>query len=159
LTQNRPDGAIACHVSLLTWGRKPTSGGSNDTDVNDPIVKPAGSSPASPVTIVTPVGKWPNTFRNWRESNGVSSERGAAVIPSDGRQAPPRDTSWAMQDADIPVAKRALRAELRRIRREITADPVDRLARSRRIWARIVSIADLGAHGLESETVRAQMGA
>ena len=62
-----------------------------------------------------------------------------------------------MQDADIPVAKRALRAELRRIRREITADPVDRLARSRRIWARIVSIADLGAHSLESETVRAQM--
>jgi 5-formyltetrahydrofolate cyclo-ligase len=64
-----------------------------------------------------------------------------------------------MQDADIPVAKRALRAELRRIRREITADPVDRLARSRRIWAQIVSIADLGAHRLESETVRAQINA
>ena len=72
-------------------------------------------------------------------------------------QALPRDTSRAMQDAEIPVAKRALRAELRRIRREITADPADRLARSRRIWARIVSLADLGAHSLESETLRAQI--
>ena len=62
-----------------------------------------------------------------------------------------------MQDAEIPVAKRALRAELRRIRREITADPADRLARSRRIWARIVSIADLGAEVPESENVRAQI--
>ena len=42
LTQNLPAGAIACHVSLLTIGRKPTSGGSSDTDVNDPIVNPAG---------------------------------------------------------------------------------------------------------------------
>ena len=75
MTQNRPAAAIACQVSLLTWGRKPTSGGSSDTDVDDPIVNPAGSSSASPVTIVTPVGKCPNTFRNWRESNGVSSER------------------------------------------------------------------------------------
>ena len=64
-----------------------------------------------------------------------------------------------MQDAEIPVAKRALRAELRRTRREITADPADRLARSRRIWARIVSIADLGADVPGSGNLRAQIKA
>src|SRR5687768_11926777 len=73
LTQNFPAGAIACHVSLLTIGRKPTSGGSSETDVNDPIVKPDGMSPAMPVTIVTPVGKCPSTLRNWAESNGESA--------------------------------------------------------------------------------------
>ncbi len=49
----------------------------------------------------------------------------------------------AMPDDDRTVRKRALRVELRRIRREITADPADRHARSARIWARIVSIAEL----------------
>ena len=57
MTQNFPPAAIACHVSLAIWGRNPTSGGSSDTDVNDPIVNPAGTSPAQPVTMVTPVGK------------------------------------------------------------------------------------------------------
>lgn len=48
-----------------------------------------------------------------------------------------------MQDADaIDVRKRALRAEMRRVRRQITADPADRLARSDRIWARIVVLLD-----------------
>src|SRR5215217_5170524 len=73
LTQNFFAGAIASQVSLLTIGRKPTSGGSSDTDVNDPIVNPAGMSPTIPVTIVTPVGKWPSTLRNWAESNDATS--------------------------------------------------------------------------------------
>ena len=42
-------------------------------------------------------------------------------------------------------AKRALRAEMREVRRRIAADPADRLARSARIWARIVALTDLGA--------------
>ena len=63
-TQNRPDGSIAFHVSLSVIGRNPTIGGCSDTEVNDPIVKPAGRSPSIPVTIVTPVGKWPRTVRN-----------------------------------------------------------------------------------------------
>ena len=46
---------------------------------------------------------------------------------------------------------------MRAIRARIAADPADRLARSSRIWARIVSLADLGADGLGSETMRAQM--
>ena len=79
MTQNLPAGAIASHVSLLTIGRKPTSGGSSDTDVNEPIVNPAGTSPAMPVTIVTPVGKCPSTLRNWAESNGESASSVIAI--------------------------------------------------------------------------------
>ncbi len=62
-----------------------------------------------------------------------------------------------MPDVDLTVRKRALRVEMRRIRRAITADPVDRRDRSSRIWARIVSIADLGADVLEIENERAQI--
>ena len=40
-------------------------------------------------------------------------------------------------------AKRALRAEMREVRRRIAADPADRLARSARIWARIVALTEL----------------
>ena len=57
----------------------------------------------------------------------------------------------------VPDAKRALRAQMRDVRRRIAADPADRLARSTRIWARIVSLTDLGALSLDIETVRAQM--
>src|SRR3954454_13119685 len=88
LTQNVRDGAIASQVSLLIIGRKPARGGSRETDVNEPMVKPAGTSSAQPVTMVTPVGKWPRTLRNWAESNGV---RDCSVIGDQGRQ--PRDTS------------------------------------------------------------------
>src|SRR4029453_18469486 len=69
LTQKVPLGAIAVHVSLVVIGRKPTIGGSSDTDVNDPIVNPAGRPSAMPETIVTPVGKWPSTDRNCLASN------------------------------------------------------------------------------------------
>jgi len=44
-----------------------------------------------------------------------------------------------MEDSDVPVAKRALRAEMRHVRRLITADSADRVDRSARIWAGIVS--------------------
>ena len=42
-----------------------------------------------------------------------------------------------------PDAKRALRARMREVRRHIAADPADRLARSTRLWARIVATAQL----------------
>ena len=38
-------------------GRKPTRGGSSETDVNDPMVRPTGRWPSCAVTTVTPVGK------------------------------------------------------------------------------------------------------
>jgi 5-formyltetrahydrofolate cyclo-ligase len=58
----------------------------------------------------------------------------------------------------VPVTddKRALRAEMRAVRAAIAADPADRLARSSHIWARIVALADLGGHSLESETLATQ---
>jgi 5-formyltetrahydrofolate cyclo-ligase len=60
-------------------------------------------------------------------------------------------------DDRIAAEKRRLRAEMRVIRARIAADPAERAARSARIWARIVSRADLGALGLGSGTPRAQM--
>src|SRR5690606_8108743 len=68
-----PLGAIAVHVSLVIIGRKPTSGGSSDTDVNDPTVKPVGVPSALPDTIVTPVGKCPSTVRNCLLSKAATS--------------------------------------------------------------------------------------
>jgi 5-formyltetrahydrofolate cyclo-ligase len=44
---------------------------------------------------------------------------------------------------DVPVAKRALRAEMRRLRRTVTADAADRLVRSARIWSNVVALAGL----------------
>jgi 5-formyltetrahydrofolate cyclo-ligase len=56
----------------------------------------------------------------------------------------------------MDAAKRLLRADMREVRRRITADPADRAARSARIWARIVSSTDLGADSHGSVTQRAQ---
>src|SRR5688572_28342344 len=84
-TQNRSEGAIASHVMLFVIGRKPTIGGSSDTDVNEPIVNPAGRSPFMPVTIVTPVGKCPRTVRNC-----FGSMAGASGIALDRRGRAPR---------------------------------------------------------------------
>jgi hypothetical protein len=41
-TQKASDVRISCHRSDVTIGRNPTSGGSIDTDMNDPIVNPTG---------------------------------------------------------------------------------------------------------------------
>ena len=47
-TQNAPDSRMSCHRSEVTCGRNPTSGGSRDTDVNEPIVNPIGSPSSDP---------------------------------------------------------------------------------------------------------------
>ncbi len=41
-TQKLPDVAIASQVVEPTCGRNPTIGGSSETDVNEPMVKPCG---------------------------------------------------------------------------------------------------------------------
>jgi 5-formyltetrahydrofolate cyclo-ligase len=56
----------------------------------------------------------------------------------------------------MDAAKRLLRADMREVRRRVAADPVDRAARSARIWARIVSSTDLGADSRRSATQRVQ---
>ena len=60
-TQNAPERRMRFQRSESIIGRKPTRGGSSDTEVNEPMVNPTGSSPSMPVTTVTPVGKWPST--------------------------------------------------------------------------------------------------
>lgn len=54
----------------------------------------------------------------------------------------------------VDVEKKALRAQMREIRRAIAADPADRLARSARIWSGVVA-----AVGLEGGGVPAGAGA
>src|SRR5688572_9562533 len=98
---------------LFVIGRNPTIGGSSDTEVNEPIVNPAGRSPLMPVTIVTPVGKCPRTVRNcfgsmagaagiavdlrgWVQRVGLRCRRGGQ--PDRGSQA-----CAAPRDADTPA--------------------------------------------------------
>ena len=60
---------MAAHDCERVPGKKPTSGGSSDTEANDPMVIPnALPSPSRPVTTTTDVGTWPSTARNWAES-------------------------------------------------------------------------------------------
>ena len=61
---------------------KATSGGSSDTDVNDPTVSPAGAPSWTAVTTATPVGTWPMIRRKWPWSTGP--EPTAAASPSAG---------------------------------------------------------------------------
>ena len=64
-TQKAPVGPISCQLSEVKAGRNPTSGGSSETEVNEPMVRPDGLASRSepggagtnPVTTVTPVGK------------------------------------------------------------------------------------------------------
>lgn len=65
LTQNEPDSLMAAHERDVVLGKKPTNGGSKDTDTNEPIVIP-NNSPAAlrPVTTTTDVGACPRTERN-----------------------------------------------------------------------------------------------
>ena len=53
------------HVVEVFCGRKPTSGGSSETETNEPIVNPTGPSDPAAVITVTPVAKWPSTVRKW----------------------------------------------------------------------------------------------
>jgi hypothetical protein len=112
-------GAIAAQVALFVCGRKPTIGGSSDTDVNEPMVKPTGAAPSIPVMIVTPVGKWPNTVRNCLESKAALSDiaadcrrwgrGGRARVPyaaTRGRCAEGRETGTEGVDADDPASGR-----------------------------------------------------
>src|SRR3546814_11545177 len=63
LAQNPPDGAITGQVLDVSAMKKPTSGGSRDTDVKEPTATPTGSPPTMPATITNPVGRRPMTLR------------------------------------------------------------------------------------------------
>src|ERR687890_2133267 len=71
LTQNRPARSILGQLVELLSGKKAMSGGSSETEVNDPTTKPA-REPSSwlAVTTHTPVGYCPSTWRNHLASVG-----------------------------------------------------------------------------------------
>jgi hypothetical protein len=57
LTQNLPEFAISGQVDDFLSGRKPTRGGSSDTELNDPTTSTSGDpSSCMAVTAQTPVG-------------------------------------------------------------------------------------------------------
>src|SRR3954447_23020583 len=60
-TANEPAFSMCGQLDDVLPGRKPTSGGSSDADVNDPTASPYGAPSSTAVTITTPVGKWPRT--------------------------------------------------------------------------------------------------
>src|SRR3954464_2952889 len=79
LTQNAPESRNFGHDDELLSGMKATSGGSSDTEENDPTAMPAGLPSAStPVTTATPVGKCPSTWRNLVASKSAVMRRLAA---------------------------------------------------------------------------------
>ena len=80
LTQNEPVDAMRSHRSDVVIGRNPTSGGSSDTDVNEPMVNPTGSPSTIAVTTVTPVGKWPRTRRYFIGSIDITVDCTSALV-------------------------------------------------------------------------------
>ena len=86
LTQKLPTDAIRSQRSDVVIGRNPTSGGSSDTDVNEPMVNPTGSPSTIAVTTVTPVGKWPSTRRYFSGSIDITVDCtcGPACVDSRG---------------------------------------------------------------------------
>ena len=82
LTQNEPVASIWGQLPEDFPGQKPTNGGSSEIEKNEPTAMPTGPSAESPVTTVTPVGKWPSTWRNRACSSGsiVDSLTGPSLI-------------------------------------------------------------------------------
>ena len=87
LTQKVPAEAIRNQRSDVVIGKNPTSGGSSDTEVNEPMVNPTGSPSTIAVTTVTPVGKWPSTRRYFKGSIDITLDCTArpACVDSRGR--------------------------------------------------------------------------
>src|SRR5689334_18949447 len=75
-TQNDPVGAIFGHDDDPLSAKKATSGGSRDTEAKDPTASPTGPSSVAPVITVTPVVKWPRTWRNFAESKDDAGDMG-----------------------------------------------------------------------------------
>src|SRR4051794_37467014 len=67
LTQKRPAPWIFGQLVDALSGKKATSGGSSETEVNEPTASPA-RSPSGVLAVITqtPVGYWPRTSRNQR---------------------------------------------------------------------------------------------
>jgi hypothetical protein len=75
LTQKRPAAWIDGHVVDDFAAQNATSGGSSESDVKELTARPAGSPSCTAVITVTPVTKWPSTWRKRAEST-VGGRRG-----------------------------------------------------------------------------------
>src|SRR3954452_13625018 len=73
LAQKRPAVWIFGHVDELLPAQNNTRGGSSDSEAKEPTAKPTGWPSVMAVMTVTPVGKWPRTWRNLAESNVTPS--------------------------------------------------------------------------------------
>src|ERR1700721_2813044 len=72
--QKCPLASIAGQLVELLAGDTATSGGSSETDMNEPTTSALGFSGSPPVTTTTPVGRRPRTVRKFSEKGLVSSE-------------------------------------------------------------------------------------
>jgi hypothetical protein len=79
-TQNVPAARIFGQLVDDLSGRKATSGGSRDTDVNELTTIPTGPDGPVAVMTATPVAKCPRTCRNLPESNAASGAATGALI-------------------------------------------------------------------------------
>ena len=70
-TQNFPASRMPGQLDELCPAQNPTSGGSRETEKNEPTARPTRSLPLPAVMTVTPVGKCPSTWRNRAESNAL----------------------------------------------------------------------------------------
>ena len=79
---NTPVWAISGHVDDVRATQKPTSGGSSETEKKLPMARPSGRSSTVDDTTVTPVGKWPSTwrYRDGSISMGASPDPVASVV-------------------------------------------------------------------------------
>src|SRR3954468_17685779 len=72
-TQNFPTSRTLGQLDEWCPAQKRTWGGSSESDANEPTAKPTGPSSVVPVITVTPVGKWPSTWRYLAESKDDAS--------------------------------------------------------------------------------------
>ena len=101
-TQNDPVASILGQDEEPLSAKNPTSGGSSDTELNDPTASPTGPDSAAAVMTVTPVVKWPSTWRYLAESNGDGALMGAERTPTQGKEM--TRPSWAATTSVTPVA-------------------------------------------------------
>src|SRR3546814_15206387 len=122
LAQNPPDGAITGQVLDVSAMKKPTSGGSRDTDVKEPTATPTGSPPTMPATITTPVGRRPMTLRQSVDevgsAGGPSTRLGEACI---GRSPLEREDLVAERVGDGAVGHQVGQRAVRASRIEVVA--------------------------------------
>ena len=134
LTQNAFVCRISCQRSDEIIGRKPTSGGSSETEANEPMVKPIGRPSSIPVMIVTPVGKCPSTLRYFSGSITTCGGSGCSfVIAPNGRPRLACDRGAMSERMDD---KRTIRRRMLLLRDLID----DRLLRSVQLWGDVATL-------------------